>query len=747
MGLAPEHHVDDQHLIGQAIDAICAHFADEDERTLIRQAADVACGWHAEQRRKSGEPFVLHPLEVARILAEEGLSAETACAGILHDVLEDTDCPPQLICTCFGEAVLHIVQGVTKITQVAPRGTPQREKLATYRKLVLAAAAGPHGGGDARTLLVKLADRLHNMRTIDAMKPARQEAIARETLDIFAPLAHRLGMARVREELQDLSLRVLEPALWEEAGALQRERQGRAGSALEDMAGQIAGDLQDAGIPAKVTMRVKGRFSIAQKIRRRGGDRTDIYDVLGVRVIVDDADPDLCYRAMGVVHRRFPPRFDRFHDYIAVPKANLYQSLHTTVLGSHGQPVEVQIRSRDMHTVAEHGIAAHWLYKETLSGGGPEQMRSFLSRAAKHQDRAPTLEEAFQALRDDVFDDEVYVLTPKGDVRILPAGSCAVDFAYAVHSELGHRCVGARVNGTVAPLTRALVNGDVVEVITSPTGTPSRHWLDHVQSARARQRIRQHFHSADDRELIDRGLALLSSALREADLTPLATPAALGDALRELPSSPSPDSVGAEIARDPSRLGIWVTRLVRHIATPARTSNEPLESVPEVRRRARQPMTSADLSGLRVDGMSGVQVRLAGCCAPEPGDELTGFVSLARGVTVHRRDCREMQRARAQSSPRLLDVSWDAEISSTYRGELDVVFVDRPGLMADLADCIAACGAEMAALHLDSDGRVVRGQVACVLSRAGHSDEVADLLRGLDGALKVGRVGRIVAAP
>jgi guanosine-3',5'-bis(diphosphate) 3'-pyrophosphohydrolase len=699
------------------------------EREQLLAAIAFAEQAHHGQRRRSGEPFIVHPLTVGVILAEQGLSADTVIAGLLHDVIEDSAATREAVAEAFGDEIAHLVEGLTKMVQLAPRGTPRREKAATYRKLLLASA------DDARVLVIKLADRLHNIRTINAMPTNRAQAIARETLEVYAPLAHRLGMSKIKEELEDRSLSVLDHRAWEEAELIQTERVGASGPMLTVIGEKLVEQLAADSITSEVTTRVKSRWSISEKVRRRGGASDEIWDVLGIRILVTTVDE--CYRALGSIHALYPPRFDRFHDYIAVPKANLYQSLHTTVIVDDGSSVEIQIRTYEMHQIAEHGIAAHWLYKETLRGGGPRSTQHFLAETAASQRSAPSMEEAFDALRSDVFEDEIYVFTPEGDVKVLPLGACAIDFAYAVHTDVGHRCVGSRVDGVLKPITRPLKNGEVVEIIVSKNTTPSRDWIDVVATSRARNKIRQ-FHQAElEHEQVAKGFRLIGIELKKAGLGPLTRGDQLAETLIEA-GYDSPEKAALEAAKDEHRIEVIVRRIVKSLARQPPSQTGPVtEELP----LPRQPVTAGNEYGVLVDGEGGLMIRLAHCCSPEPGDEIIGYVSMNRGVSIHRGDCRNMQSAITAGSPRIKQANWDRSAYHSFRTEVEMVFLDRPGLTGDISGNIVDLGAEMIEITLRKEGKVARGVLVCLVASHEQSTALRDRLATLPGALKINRRG------
>lgn len=693
------------------------------EAALISQAVELAARHHAGQRRKSGEPFVFHPLEVARILARDGLGHETVIAALCHDLIEDTDCTRAELERNFGAAVAAIVEGVTKVSRSAAKLSPSERKAGTYQKLILAAAS------DARVLPVKLADRLHNLRTIAALRRDRQQAIARETLLIYAPLAHRLGMSRIRTELEDRSLAITDPAAYAEASAIQAEHRSRAERELGALRGELEKALEEAGLSAEISARVKSRYSIAEKLKRAEPD--ELADVLGLRVIVETTEQ--CYLALGAIHALWPPKPGTFDDYIATPRANLYQSLHTTVI-AHGATVEVQIRTREMDEIAEYGIAAHWRYKETLRGGGPRTTRRFLELAAEGQRPSGEGEQAvaaaYEALRRELFAEDLVCFTPRGDVKLLPEGACAIDFAYAIHSELGDRITGARVDGRLYPITKALPQGAVVEIVASDDGEPSVDWLEAVKTNRARSRIRAH-HQADlEREQAEAGRELLVRELRRAGLAPMARPEILEEALAGL-GHREPEEVMRAVAADHSQLRYVVRRLIREVAPRSQAPG----SVPETglpRPRARE-------GAVLVEGQQGIPTRLAGCCHPEPGDEITGFVSMGRGVSVHRSDCPNITGLRGERRERLIGVQWAGE-DRTFQVALDLAYLNRPGLLHRIAEAVYGAGAELVALELrERSGGIVAGRCQLRVAGSQQSDRARGRLAGIDGAMRVAR--------
>ena len=666
---------------------------------------------HQGQKRLSGEDFIEHPLAVAKIVADEGLSGATVQAALLHDVIEDSDCDRETISEKFGEEIAQIVEGLTKISSVSPRKSVRRHRLASYRKLLIAAA------DDARVLVIKLADRLHNMRTISALPASRQLQFATETAEIYAPLAHRLGMGKIKDELADRSLAILDPRAYLEAGELLQTRIKSGAGQRQQLKEIIEEALEANQIKGTVEDRVKSKSSIAAKLARSEGSK--VWDIIGLRILVDDLDS--CYRALGIVHGLWPPSPERIKDWIAMPRANRYQALHTTVI-VEGKPVEVQIRTHEQHAVAEHGIAAHWLYKENLSEGGPQQ--KFIADLAIRQEEARDLEESFKQLKRDIFAEEIYLFTPKGEVKILPAGSCAIDFAYEVHSGLGEKSIGARVNNKIAPLTRPLQSGEVVEIISGERNGPSLDWLASVKTSKARSQIK-HFHQTSlDREKIEKGFTVLGQQILKSGLVTIQDRAELEKALKRAGLDPDQAALSSEKSES-NRKGIIKT-LVRSLANntaPAQPSK-------------RGAHTAG--AGVSIDGLEGVDFRLAGCCSPEPGDSISGFVSLARGVVIHHRNCPNLQAQKRKNKARIVSARWKTG-NSSYRSQLALSFLDRPLLLKDLADAVAASGAEIIELELKTSGQVVRGQLIAAVSSPEQSKTLREEIENIDSLLTINR--------
>jgi guanosine-3',5'-bis(diphosphate) 3'-pyrophosphohydrolase len=655
---------------------------------IIERAYETAEECHRGQLRKSGEPYITHPLAVATILAELGMEPPTLCAALLHDTVEDTDYTLETVQADFGEEIAGLVDGVTKLDKVHYGDAAQAE---TVRKMVIAMAR------DIRVLVIKLADRLHNMRTLRYMPPAKQERTARETLEIYAPLAHRLGMNTVKWELEDLAFGTLYPKMYDEIVRLVADRAPSRDEYLSKVVDAVEADLRGARIKCRVTGRPKHYYSIYQKMIVRGREFGDIFDLVGVRILVDSVRD--CYATLGVVHARWNPVPGRFKDYIAMPKFNLYQSLHTTVIGPEGKPVELQIRSNSMHRRAEYGVAAHWKYKAEVNGeagsvgpsasSGPKtagEDMAWLRQLLDWQKETADPSEFLESLRFDLSGAEVYVFTPAGDAIALPTRSTPVDLAYAVHTEVGHRCMGARVNGRLVPLESVLANGDVVEILTAkgsgPGAGPSRDWLDFAASPRARNKIKQWFSKERREEAVERGKDELTKAMRKQGLPMqrLLTSESLTTIAHELRLADITALYAAVGEHHVSAQSV-VSRLVASLGGTDSTTEDVAETVTPSKGRGRfQPHGDP---GVTVKGTPDVWVKLARCCTPVPGDGIVGFVTRGNGVSVHRGDCTNSAALLGQRE-RMVEVEWAPTASSVFLVAIQVEALDRSRLLADI---------------------------------------------------------------
>ncbi len=645
---------------------------------LLQRAFDTAARWHSGQYRKSGDPYITHPLAVATILANLGMDTTTLVAALLHDTIEDTEYTLDQMRADFGGEVALLVDGVTKLDKVKLGDAAKAE---TIRKMVVAMAKDP------RVLVIKLADRLHNMRTLIFLPRPKQEQKAKETLEILAPLAHRLGMNTIKWELEDLAFGTLFPKRYEEINRLIGEHQPQREALLRQVTRKVGTDLKSAKIRAEVTGRPKHLYSIYQKMIVRGRDFNDIYDLVGVRILVDTVRD--CYAALGVIHANWQPVPGRFKDYIAMPKFNMYQSLHTTVIGPTGKPVEMQIRTYAMHRTAEFGIAAHWKYKEhkgTQIVGPPAHIdeMTWLRQLLDWQREAADPSEFLDALRFDLSSQEVYVFTPKGDVFPLPTGSTPVDFAYAVHTEVGHKCIGARVNGKLVPLESTLSNGDVIEIFTSKSETagPTQDWLGFVKSPRARTKIRQYFNKERREEAIEAGKDAIVKAMRKQ-----------GMPLQRMLSSDNLMAIArdlhlADVASLYAAVGdshVSAQSVVQKLMASYGGEEGAVEDIAETAVATRPPRSRASSNdpGVVVRGVSDVWIKLARCCTPVPPDSVFGFVTRSGGVSVHRDDCANAEDLKAQGE-RVVEVGWKLTSASTFLVAIQVEALDRHKLLTDV---------------------------------------------------------------
>ncbi|MET9456029.1 bifunctional (p)ppGpp synthetase/guanosine-3',5'-bis(diphosphate) 3'-pyrophosphohydrolase [Streptomyces canus] len=711
----------------------------------IEKAYQVAERWHRGQKRKSGDPYITHPLAVTTILAELGMDPATLMAGLLHDTVEDTEYGLDQLRRDFGDSVALLVDGVTKLDKVKFGEAAQAE---TVRKMVVAMAKDP------RVLVIKLADRLHNMRTMRYLKREKQEKKARETLEIYAPLAHRLGMNTIKWELEDLAFAILYPKMYDEIVRLVAERAPKRDEYLAIVTDEVQSDLRAARIKATVTGRPKHYYSVYQKMIVRGRDFAEIYDLVGIRVLVDTVRD--CYAALGTVHARWNPVPGRFKDYIAMPKFNMYQSLHTTVIGPNGKPVELQIRTFDMHRRAEYGIAAHWKYKQEAVAG-TSKVRSDQPRTTGKDDHLNDMAwlrqlldwqketedpgEFLESLRFDLSRNEVFVFTPKGDVIALPAGATPVDFSYAVHTEVGHRTIGARVNGRLVPLESTLDNGDLVEVFTSkaPGAGPSRDWLNFVKSPRARNKIRAWFSKERRDEAIEQGKDAIVRAMRKQNL-PIQR-ILTGDSLVTLAHEMRYSDISAlyaAIGEGHVSAQNIVQKLVSALGGEEAATEEIDEAVPPSHGR-RKRRSNAD-PGVVVKGVDDVWVKLARCCTPVPGDPIIGFVTRGSGVSVHRSDCVNVE-SLSREPERILEVEWAPTQSSVFLVAIQVEALDRSRLLSDVTRVLSDQHVNIlsAAVQTSRD-RVATSRFTFEMGDPKHLGHVLKAVRGVEGVYDVYRV-------
>ena len=698
-----------------------------EDLSIVRKAHYIATKAHYGQKRASGEPYITHPVAVATIVADLGLDATSVAAALLHDAVEDTKVDLGQIERDFGAEVAAIVDGVTKLDRLR-FGSKEAQQAASMRKLFVAMAR------DWRVLVIKLADRLHNMRTIDALPEWKRQRIAEETRDIYAPLAHRLGIQEIKWQLEDLSFETLHRKRYAEIAQMVATRAPRREAELAEVLAAVRTRLGDLGVEAEVTGRPKNLWSIYEKMVVRGKEFDDIHDLVAIRIIVNEERD--CWAALGAVHALWPPVHGRFKDYINSPKFNLYQSLHTTLVGPQGKPIEVQIRTYEMHQRAEHGIAAHWGYKEApnrTSARGPRSTDdiAWIQRLADYERDTPDPQEFLETLKGDLEHDEVYALTPKGEIVTLPAGATPVDFAYAIHTEVGHRCVGARVNGKLAQLESKLRSGDTVEIVTSksPTAGPSRDWVRMVASPRARNKIRQWFSRERRDDAIDLGRDELAKALRRAGLpvqklqtSPLLLSVAAGLGFADL------DALHAALGAGHVSGQSIIQRLEREL----RGGDNEVQ-LPTTALTPRRPARRRDGASIYVEGLDDVMVQLSRCCTPVPGDRVVGFITKGRGVSVHREDCANAVALAGRDSQRLIEVEWDEDRKGVFIAGIEVKALDRARLLADVARVLSEHKVSInSSSSSTSADRVSRMRFEFELADPAHLDSVLDSLRQLD---------------
>jgi guanosine-3',5'-bis(diphosphate) 3'-pyrophosphohydrolase len=709
------------------IDAI-AETRERLDLELLARAFEYSQRAHRGQKRKSGDDYITHCVEVGKILADLYLDTASICAAFLHDVVEDTDTPAEEIEQLFGHEIATIVDGLTKIGRVEFSSSTEQQ-AENFRKLLLSMAR------DARVIIVKLADRLHNMRTLEALPASTQRRIARETREIYAPLAHRLGMARVKWELEDLAFKYLEPQEYKQLAKKVRERRKQREAWIRQLAQPLAEELEKAGIDCEVVGRPKHLWSIYNKMRKRGKPYDEIYDLMAVRVVTHSIKD--CYHALGAIHNKWTPLTERFHDYIAMPKSNMYRSLHTTIFGPGGRLYEIQIRTHDMHRTAEFGIAAHWRYKEGYKGAPDEvdEKLAWFRQVLEWQQETREPEEFLEFLRIDLYQDEIFVFTPAGDVKQLPKGATPIDFAFAVHTEVGNHCAGARVNGRIAPLTRQLTSGDTVEIITSARQTPSPDWLNFVRTARARNKIRQWIRQEEQSTAVKIGKEFLERELRkrrkkasESELTEAASKvgfsnldglyAALGRGdvgLSTILGHLWPDQEVPAAAEKPGRIG----RLVEQIRGAPR--------------------------GVKIQGIDNVAVRYSQCCQPVPGDKVVGYITRGRGISIHRSDCPNILKF-SEHPERRIEIDWRTDKAHLYFVRIRVEGTDRRGLLSDIAKAISNTGTNIQSAVTEAVEGGMRGEFVVEIENLTHLTKVTRAVRKVKGVVSVERRERVIEA-
>jgi GTP pyrophosphokinase len=689
-----------QGLLDELLAEIAA-YDDSVDTELVTRAFRFAAEAHEGQQRRSGSDFIEHPVGVARICAQLRLDEQTLAAALLHDVVEDTDVELDDVRSEFGDEIAHLVDGVTKLTRVQFQSREQAE-AENYRKMVVAMSE------DVRVILIKLTDRLHNLRTIEYLGKQKQIQKAKEALEVYAPLAHRLGIHALKWELEDLAFQTLHPRKYEEIKTMVAERRADREGHVAEAADVLQRELAKVDIPAEISGRAKHFYSIYDKMVKKGREFNEIYDLTAMRVIVErDGEEGTrdCYGALGLIHSLWKPMPGRFKDYIAMPKFNGYRSLHTTVIGPEGRPLEIQVRTREMHETAELGVAAHWFtYKHRGAKPSDEWLDWVKQLMDVHAEEADATE-FVKSFRTDLFDEEVFVFTPKGEVKTLPAGATPIDFAYAVHTDVGHRTVGAKVNGRIVPLHYKLKSGDRVEVLTSKSGRgPSRDWLSLAASSRARNKIRQFFSREQREDLEAKGRDALENALKAQNLPyrKLAGSAVLAGVIRESGYKKAEDFYLA-LGSGKLTAGSIVTKVLQKLKVDEVAEEEAV--LPRKRPKAREALSS-NTYGINVVGVEDVLVRMAKCCTPVPGDEIVGYISLGKGITVHRGDCPNV-RSLMRNPERFTPVEWDGAVSESFRVQIAVDSWDRPRLLEDVARTFAEHGA-----NIVSYGGVVEDQMA-----------------------------------
>ena len=723
--------------LNDILDRVATYHPDPD-LDLIKKAYVYSAKVHQGQIRKTGEPYLVHPLEVAGLLAELKLDESSVVTGLLHDTIEDTLATKGEIAELFGAEIADLVDGVTKLSQFTAADTQEEKQAENFRKMVVAMAK------DIRVLLVKLADRTHNMRTLDAMKPESQERIARETLDIYAPLANRLGIQWIKSELEDLSFKYLRPADWsdltERTTVIAREKEKFVQEVVEIIRARLAqADLANA----QVSGRVKHVYSIWRKMRQLDVEFDEILDVIGFRVIVDNVAQ--CYESLGIIHSLWKPVPGRFKDYIAIPKPNLYQSLHTTVVGPMGERIEVQIRTQEMHRIAEEGVAAHWAYKEKGRDGKGEKLskkdaQSFgwLRQLVEFQKELADPREFLETVKVDLFSDEVFVFTPKGAVKSLPRGATPVDFAYTIHSEIGEHCVGAKVNGKLVPLRYKLKNGDTIEILTSPHSHPSKDWLTFVKTSRATARIRQFIRQAEHRRSIEIGREVAEREFRRFGVT-------LNKVQKGGELERAANALGYRIADDVlAAIGYGkvapadvLRQLVpaERLAEPQPAEPAPTSRITEIfRKMARRPT-----GGVRISGIEDVLVRYGRCCNPVPGDAIVGFITRGRGVTVHTVSC---DKVLGIDPDRRVDVAWDVKGDFKRAVSIRVITTDRPGILAQISQTFSEAGVNIsqASCRTQSPGERAVNDFEVTIGDLKQLNQVMRSIERIEGVQSVKRV-------
>ncbi|MDI6889321.1 MAG: bifunctional (p)ppGpp synthetase/guanosine-3',5'-bis(diphosphate) 3'-pyrophosphohydrolase [Thermodesulfovibrionales bacterium] len=685
---------------------------------VLKRAYHFSSESHSSQKRIEGSPYIEHPVAVASILADMKMDTATIAAGLLHDTIEDTGKTREEIKELFGEEIAFLVEALTKLSRMVFK-TKEEAQAENFRKMFLAMSE------DVRVMLIKFADRLHNMRTLKHLSENRRQRIASETLEIYAPIANRLGIGWLKMELEDLSFKFLMPKLYSELVRKVAKRKEEQEGYLNELIKIVNNKLKEAGLPGAVSGRIKHHYGIYQKMQKQRITFEQVHDVLGLRIITDTKAN--CYAILGLIHSLWTPIPGRFRDYIGVPKSNMYRSLHTTVIGPKGERVEFQIRTNEMHMIAEHGIASHWRYKEKDEvDEKSSKYISWLRDLIQAQKELSDAKDFLEAVKGEVFPDAVYVFTPKGDIKELPVGSTPVDFAYSIHTQVGHRCIGAKVNGRIVPLRYTLRSGDTVEIITSPTHGPSRDWLKFVVTQRAKDRIKQWIKTEERKEAIELGSRLLEGELKRHDFSP--------SVLKSEDMQGVLKSFNIQSLED-LYVSVGYGRLSAHQVVNKLVPEKPVEEVPAA--KVTRPLK--EQKGITIKGVDNVLYRTAKCCFPVPGDRLVGFVTRGRGATIHREDCPNLERL-AVDNARLVDVEWRAVGDATSPAKLFVETVDRPGILANLSALISSVNVNISHVEASST-EDKKAHIVFVLEVKDKSQlsGLTQKIAQMEGVLKVSR--------
>jgi GTP diphosphokinase / guanosine-3',5'-bis(diphosphate) 3'-diphosphatase len=724
-----------QRLLDELLEEVATYETAVD-RELITRAFRYAAEAHEGQQRQSGEPFIMHPAGVAKICAQLRLDEQTLAAALLHDVVEDTDADLDDVRHEFGDEIARLVDGVTKLTRVQFQSREQAE-AENYRKMVVAMSE------DVRVILVKLTDRLHNLRTIEYLGKQKQIQKAKEALEVYAPLAHRLGIHALKWELEDLSFQILHPRKYDEIKTMVAERRADREGHVAEAADQLTRELDKVDIPAEISGRAKHFYSIYEKMVKKGREFNEIYDLTAMRVIVErrgEAGTRDCYGALGLIHSLWKPMPGRFKDYVAMPKFNGYRSLHTTVIGPEGRPLEIQVRTREMHDMAELGVAAHWAYtgEGKRAASADQDWNAWVKQLMDVHAEEADSGEFVKSFRTDLFDEEVFVFTPKGEVKTLPAGATPIDFAYAVHTDVGHRTVGAKVNGRIVPLHYKLKSGDRIEVLTSKSGRgPSRDWLSLVASSRARNKIRQFFSREQKEDYEAKGRELLENALKAQNLPyrKLAGSAVLAGVIRESGFKKAEDFYLA-LGGGKLTAGSIVNKVLHKLKVDEVAEEAPV--MPRKKPKARDALAS-NTYGINVVGVEDVLVRLAKCCTPVPGDGIVGYISLGKGITIHRGDCPNV-RALMRNPERFTPVEWEGGTTQSFRVHIAVDSWDRPRLLEDVARTFAEHGANIVSYGGSVEDQMARNWYVAEVGDVKGLRSLLNALRNIDGVFDAYRV-------